>query len=145
MLQLCKQQHAQLPPLPLPKNTNTLHVFSLICRACGISADSICLSCFLCQGLLCLEKPCTGGCALTELAWTQAGLFVAADLVASLFRPSSETETTESVAVQRRRYVALQLLPVLIDRVPAELDKHVEGEDVRRHCILALAVLVRPH
>jgi len=118
---------------------------SLICRACGISADSISLSCFLFQGHLCLEKPCTGGCALTALAWTQAGLFVAADLVASLFRPSSETETTDSLAVQRRRYAALQLLPVLMDRVPAELDKHVEDDDVRRHYILVLAVLVCPH
>ena len=112
-------------------------------HASSLTASSI--HAFLVKGLPRLEKPCTGGCALTALAWTQAGLFGAADLVAGLFRPSSETGRTDSLAVQRRRYAALQLLPVLMDRVPAELDKHVEGEDVRRHCILALAVLVRPH
>ena len=88
-------------------------------------------------------------CALTALTWTQASLYAAADLVVNLFRNTGDSVhsvPTHGLMVRRSRYAALQLLPIIMERVPAELDKHVE-EDVcftaRSHCTLALAVLVR--
>ena len=53
-----------------------------------------------------------------------------ADLVGEVF----------SLTVQRRRYAALQLLPVIMERVPAELEKQLETDDAfftaRSHCTL---------
>ena len=92
------------------------------------------------------DSPPGSHCALTALTWTQASLTVAAGLVAILFRKTGSRAPTTSLMVQRSRYAALQLLPIIMARVPAELDKHLE-EDVlftmRSHCTLALAVLVR--
>ena len=85
------------------------------------------------------------GCTLTALTWTQASLAVAASLVANLFRNIAYTVPTNGLMVQRSRYAALQLLPIIIERVPAELDKHLEDAflTAHSHCTLALAVLVR--
>ena len=91
-------------------------------------------------------------CALTALTWTQASLYAAAGLVVNLFRnagDSAHSVPTHELMVRRSCYAALQLLPVIMERVPAELDKHLEEDVVftpvtaRSHCTLALAVLVR--
>ena len=85
-------------------------------------------------------------CALTALTWTQASLYVAAGLVANLFRITGGSVPMHGLMVQRSRYAALQLLPIIMERVPAELDKHSEEDaffTARSRCTLALAVLVR--
>ena len=91
-------------------------------------------------------------CALNALTWTQASLYVAAGLVVNLFRNTGDSVhsvPTHEGMVRRSRYAALQLLPIIMGRVPMELDRQLE-EDVsftavaaRSHCTLALAVLVR--
>ena len=61
-------------------------------------------------------------CALTALTWTQASVVVAAGLVANLFRSIDCGVPTDGLLVQRSRYAALQLLPIIMRWVLVGLD-----------------------